>query len=65
MPLTLKIEAAPSFLFFKVERNEAGGVLPIFTIEIGLEVAVGVTTLGGIFGPRFVSMFIMLPVLFD
>lgn len=52
-------------MFFKLERNEAGGVLPIFTIEIGLEVAVGVTTLGGIFGPRFVSMFIMLPVLFD
>lgn len=61
----LKIEGTPVFLALLFERNEAGVCEPIFMIEIGLELAVGVTTRGGCyFETARVSIFIRLPLLF-
>jgi hypothetical protein len=61
----LKIEGTPVFLVFAVERKDAGVCDPIFRMEIGLELAVGVTTRGGCYlETANVSMFMRLPLLF-
>ena len=61
----LKIEGTPVFLVLEFERNDAGVCDPILIIEIGFELAVGVTTRGGcILDAASVSILIRLPLLF-
>jgi len=61
----LKIEGTPIFFVLAVERKDAGVWDPIFMIDIGFELAVGVITRGGCWIlAAIVSIFIKLPLLF-